>query len=301
VVNYRLLAIDEAGNYYTYSENSSGTNATPIVNPNFRGRVPAGVPFTVINARDLSLSPGDVPLLGVSDANVAIYRSDADYRQSLHMLAQETLVITGVNEYEQEDVPMRIGAGARIMLPEGADAKFVGLQGVGLAEQRLAMLDDYRRAYSEGAKLLENDSSAAESGEALKARVHAKTTTLNDVAKTAAAGLERALRQCAVWVGANPDEVQVFPNTDFVEDVASGQDLRELLQARELGAPISLQTIHEYMQRNEFVDLSWEEEMTRIESEGDLLESLRPTPPAAPESPDATPADEEDAEETTEE
>jgi len=296
---YRLLAVDDAGTYYTYTEDSDG-NVGPTVMPSVLGRSPQGIPFVVINARDLNFAPGDIPLMGVTDSSLGIYKGEADFRQTLHMLGQDTLVITGITPGSEldEDAPTRIGAGAKIELPEGGTAQFIGVNSAGLTEQRLTLDDDYKRASAEGAKLLENNTSQAESGEALRARVAAKTTTLHDVAKTSAAGLERILRQCAVWVGANPDEVHVYPNTDFVEDTVSGQDVAQLIEARAQGLPLSMQSMHEWLQKNEFTDISWEEERGRIAEEADMLADLRVADPA-PTAP-AQPAEEEETEEEEE-
>jgi len=282
---YRLISVDESGRYFTYTEDDEG-NVSNVVYPSILGRTADIVPFTFINARDLAADPGDVPLLGVADSSLAIYRGEADFRMTLHMLGQATLVVTGIqpgSDLDNEE-PLRIGAGARIDLPEGGTAQFIGVADVGLTEQRLALLEDYKRAAAEGARLLENSTSQAESAEALRARVGAKTTTLHDVAKTSAAGLERALRQCAVWVGADPAQVHVYPNTDFVEDTVRGQDVMQLITARQSGAPLSLETIHAYLAKAEYTDLTWDEERAKIEAEGDLLEDLMvtPEPPAAP-------------------
>ena len=277
---YRFLGLDEAGRYYTYTEDSEG-NQTNVVYPSILGRTSEIVPFTFVNARDLSADPGDVPLLGVADSSIAIYRGEADMRQTLHMLGQSTLVVSGItpgSDLDSEE-PLRIGDGARIDLPEGGTAQFIGVEDSGLTEQRLTLQDDYKRAAAEGARLLENNTSQAESAEALKARIGAKTTTLMYVAKTSAAGLERALRQCAVWVGADPDQVKVIPNTDFVEDGVRGQDVAQLMAAKQAGAPISLESIHAWMAKNEFTDLDFEAERAKLEDEQELLESLRPAPP----------------------
>ena len=206
--------------------------------------------------------------------------------------------ITPGSDLDSEE-PLRIGAGARIDLPEGGTAQFIGVEDSGLTEQRLTLQDDYKRAAAEGARLLENNTSQAESAEALKARIGAKTTTLMDVAKTSAAGLERALRQCAVWVGADPDQVKVIPNTDFVEDGVRGQDVAQLMAAKQAGAPISLESIHAWMAKNEFTDLDFEAERAKLEDEQELLESLRPAPPVqlTTEAGEEEPDEEEDVEE----
>ena len=234
---YRFLGLDENGTYLTYTQDDDGAE-TPIVAPSFRGKTLDFIPLTVIGARDLDVRPGDIPLAGLADASYTIYQGQADLRQSLHASAQETLVVTGL-EPGNDDEEVRLGAGACVRLPEGADAKYIGISGRGMEEQRLVLAEDYDRAVARGAALLERTSSQAESGSALSLRIQAKTVTLTDVARTAAAGLENSLRQAAIWVGANPEDVRVEADLSFSEDtLANAAAIAQLQQAVEGGFPL---------------------------------------------------------------
>jgi hypothetical protein len=298
------MFLNDDGLYTTFTEQEGQTS--PEVVPTFAGRALDFVPFTFIGANDLVATPGPVPLLGIANSALAIYRGEADFRQTLHMLGQDTLVMTGVAPGSEldEDEPTRIGSGAKIELPEGGDAKFIGIDSAGLPEQRRALEGDYQRSIAMGSRLLENTSSQAESGEALRVRVAAKTTTLHTVALTAAAGLENCLRQAALWVGANPDDVRVTPNTDFIEDAASPEQALKLMEARNSGLPISLRSIHDWASKNEFTQKTWDEELDLITEDSEFLEAINggspskaaaseiaatPDPSAVEESPDSTP------------
>jgi len=282
---YRAIYLNENGQYATFTE-QEGTQSPEVV-PTFGGKPLDFVPFTFIGANDLIATPGPIPLLGISNAALAIYRGEADFRQTLHMLGQDTLVMTGVAPGTDldEDEPTRIGSGAKIELPEGGDAKFIGISSAGLPEQRRALEDDYKRSIAMGSRLLENTTSQAESGEALRIRVAAKTTTLHSVAMTSAAGLERILKQMAVWVGADPSEVRVSPNTDFVEDAASPEQALKLVEARNSGLPISLRSIHEWASKNEFTQKSWDEELALMTEDAQYVQAIQEGAPAVVEAP----------------
>ena len=272
---HRALFLDEAGRYSTQTEQDE--LASEVVTPTYRGKSLEEVPFTFINASDLEAAPGNIPLLSSSEAALTIYQAEADFRMTLHQLGQETLVITGIapgSELDQDE-PTRIGAGAIIELPEGADAKFIGLSGVGLTEQRMALEDDYKRAMSEGARLLENQSAQAESGEALKVRVAAKTTTLRSIARTSALGLETALKQLARWMGADESAVRVLPLTDFSEDSLAPQEILNLMQAKAEGLPMSYSSIHEYLVKHDVAEKRFDDELAEIAAEGAVLEAIR--------------------------
>ena len=251
---------------WTEEENDPGTPVTP----EYRGRTLDFVPFTFIGAQDLVATPGPIPLLGIANSALAIYRGDADLRQTLHNVGQDTLVLIGVGddtEEEDDQQPVRVGATAVIKLGPDGDAKYIGVNGEGLTEQRLVLQDDYKLASSEGSRLLENTAAQAESGEALKVRVAAKTTTLTAVALTAAAGLQHALRQVALWVGADPQQVKVEANLDFAEDSFSAQEALNLQQAKREGLPISYRSLHSKLRDQDYTDLSFDEEIELIKSE----------------------------------
>jgi len=290
---FRAMYLNDAGQYATAIEQEG--QLSPEVVPTFAGRGLDFVPFTFIGANDLTATPGPIPLLGLSNSAIALYRGEADFRQTLHMLGQDTLVMIGdaPGTDLDEDEPLRIGAGAKIDLAEGGDAKFIGISSDGLPEQRRALEDDYNRAISMGSRLLENTASQAESGEALRVRVAAKTTTLHAIALSSAAGLESALKQMAQWVGADPSEVRVSPNTDFVEDAANPEQALKLIEARNAGLPISLSSIHEWASKNEFTQKTFEEELNLIKEDAAIIKTIMggapvdstPPEPVAPVAP----------------
>lgn len=300
VSRFRVCQLNEdTGRYETFTETESTQSDT--VEPVFRGRGLDSIPFVSIGANDLLMTPDDIPLLGLGRITLLVYRGEADLRQTLFMLGQDTLVVIGADGDADESGtprdagPTRIGAGARLDVPLGGDAKFIGVKGDGLPEQRRVLADDYVRARELGSRLLEPRTGQAESGEALKVRVAATTATLTQLAKTSAAGLERALKLMARWAGFNEDEVFVEPNLDFAEANAPPQALLALLQAKQAGAPISLESIHEWARRNGYTTEEFQDEIERIKGERELM--LASAAPVTASTPATTP-EEDDAEET---
>jgi len=244
-----------------------------LVTPMIAGKTMPRIPFVFVNAKDVVTDPEEPPMLGLSNLALTIYRGEADYRQALFMQGQDTLVVIGQTT---ENAPEhRVGAGASIDLPIGGDAKFIGVDSQGLVEMRSAIENDHTRAGKKAGEMIDETSRSRESGEALKVRVAARTATLNSVALAGAFALQELLRMAAEWVGANPDEVVVIPNTDFVDDRMAGQELAQLMGAKTMGAPISLQTIHDLMQDRNVTERTWEEELEAIEEE-DGIEVLQP-------------------------
>lgn len=273
VKQYRLLTLcDEEGLYcpagktYGVAEISDDDEIAGTVfdKPNLAGKTSPTIPFVFVNAADLSLTPDEPPLDGLARLCLAIYRGEADYRQNLFMQGQDTLVRVGI---VGESEPVRTGAGACIDVPLNGDAKYIGVSSNGLPEQRQALAADYARAYQKSGQLMDATSRVKESGDALRIRVAAQTATLPQIAKTGAAGLERVLKKLAIWYGADPDKVRVTPNLRFSDADINGKTLVELIQAKSLGAPLSEESIHEFLRTQGATKLSYEDELAKIETE----------------------------------
>ncbi len=243
-------------------------NEEALIEPSIGGQTLNEIPFKFVNTRDITPTPDEAPLLGLSNLVLTIYRAEADYRQALFLQGQDTLVKIG-NAGSTEGDTTRVGAGAVIELPLGGDAKFIGVDSQGLTEMRESLQNDYQTGNQKAGALLEAVSRSAESGEALRVRVAARTASLNQIALTGAFALQDILRIEARWVGANPDEVIVKPNLDFVDDIMAGQELTQIMAAKGLGSPHSLESIHGLMHERGLTKMTFEEEIEQMEREAE--------------------------------
>jgi hypothetical protein len=235
------------------------------------GRKLDKLPFEFVNSVDLCPEPNDPPLLGLSHLALAVYRLEADYRQTLFMQGQETLVVVGGRTEGEE---RRVGASAKIELPMGGKAEYIGVNANGLSEMRTALENDKSSASEMGARLLDFRDSARQSGDALRVRVASKVASLPSIAITGAQALENVLKRCAILMGVSPDEVKVEPNTDFIDEALEGQNLLNYMQARRLGAPLSLKSVHRLMKRRDLTGLEFEKEIEEIEAEQENMRFL---------------------------
>ncbi|WP_188855413.1 DUF4055 domain-containing protein [Aureimonas glaciei] len=273
---------------YVVSRYSETTKDDGEVVPTKRGGgVFEEIPFVVISSRDLSVAPDEPPLIGVARAALALYRLDADYRHQLFWSGQETMVVIN------GDAPSAIGAGIVVSLKSGEtaegnelrpDVKYVGPAGTGIAAHRVAIQDERDNAVAAGARIFDSVQRAQESGEALRLRYAAQTATLTSIAQSSAAGLEKALRYIAIMTGANPDEVVVKPNLDFLDATMTPQDAAALVTAWQNNA-ISYETLYENLQRGEIAssERTAEEEfaqMQREQFEPDEVRAALLLPPA---------------------
>jgi hypothetical protein len=264
--------------------------ASDMFVPAVRGGGLDVVPFVFINTKDLVASPDKPPALGLADACLTIYRGEADYRQNLFMQGQDTLVVKGdlkVNKTDPNELkaaadaePVRLGTGAMIHLEGGADndAKMIGVSSTGLAEQRSALENDRKRAEGKSTALAADATDSQASGEALKTRVGSRTASLNQIARSGAAGLEWILQIAAKWIGADPLAVKVTPNMEFADFQLDGATLAAIMAAKRNGAPISYESIHKLMNKGNLTELTYDDEKKLLDE--DREDDLANAPPA---------------------
>jgi hypothetical protein len=296
LLQYRELYLEE-GKYKARIWTKTGETWIPnepeeATRPPRQGqRAPVNeLPFVFINTNDLAADPDDVPLYGLAKLAVRVYRLDADYTFALHMTSEPTPWVNGFTDpksaVENDEVPTTLGSSKIWVLGENAQAGFLEFSGAGIASQESAIENSLKRAILFGANLLADGSKAAESGDALKLRMGSQTSTLRTIAESAAAGLERALKNLASWLGANPDEVEVKANTDFFDQTLSPQDIMALVAGWQADA-YSKPTMYDRLQKGGVAN----PERT-FEEEELLIEQHRPVLPDVEEDENAPPAGE---------
>ncbi len=289
VEKYRVLVIgseegNETSGLYTQGVFKEGEyQESKLRAPSRLGKTLDNIPFVIINSCDLVSDTDEPPLLDLANICLNMYMGDADYRQNLFMQGQDTFVTSGANLDANESV--RVGSGARLDLPLGAKAEYVGVKSTGLSEQREALDKLEGRAGTMGAQTLDSTSRERESGDSMRIRVAARTADMNQIADTGAAALQQILRVCATWMGENPDEVTVVPNKEFGEMELSGQSMVEMATARNLGFPISARSLHELAFKRGLTNRTFEEEVTAALQDKDSIFEMKETGDRNPDQP----------------
>lgn len=281
VTRYRVLLLGDGSetptsasyHFGVYEGVNAGFDPSLLKQPAVRGVGLPEVPFVFINTKDNLGKPDNPPLLPLARAALTVYQGEADYRQALFLQGQDTLVVMGGVRNESDD-ETRVGAGAKIEVDMGGDAKYIGVSATGLPELRQALENDYRRAEAKTGQLVDSMGSKQESGAALETRLNAQTATLKQVAKSGAAGLERLLKITARWLGHDENKVKVTPNLEFADIRMTGKDLVELMTAKNMGAPLANETIHANMKQRGLTEREFEEEMALLDEEKPIIGSL---------------------------
>lgn len=272
VKRYRVLEVQEGKYVQHVFKDSEAYDPALLQPPMLRGKALTSIPFAFVNAKDMLAAPGKPPLVSLARLCHTIYRSDADYRQTLFLQGQDTLVVIGGMKAAADGEEVRVGAGSVIETDLGGDAKYVGVSATGLPEMRQALENDHARAQAKSGELINNMSKgSAESGEALKTRLAAETATLKQIAVTSGKALENVLKGIAEWMGLNADEVVVKPNLEFADVSIAGKDMLDLVQAKNQGLPLSKKSLHKLLQERKLTEMEYEDEITEIEDEDPLL------------------------------
>lgn len=183
---------------------------------NNKGEALTFVPVVFVGSRDLLPDPDAIPLEGVARQAVHYYRQYADYAMQLYMSANGTMpYFFGMQDAE---VPNCVGPD-QLAHSTNADAKggYLEVAGTGLEQQKLE-LDEIKKDMAMNTIKVLGDKKTAEAAETLRLRFQSQTATLASISRATAAGLERALRYCAEWIGVDPDQIVVQPHTDFIRE-----------------------------------------------------------------------------------
>lgn len=269
VSEYRHLVLHN-GVYKFGVSNSAEPGAIPVeqlVTFSYKGQTLNQIPFTFINIKDNSVDVDKPPLLPVASKCATIYRTEADYRQTLHQQGQDTLVVKSLasSQVPGAGAPsVRVGTGAMIEVEFQGDAKYIGASSTGLPEQRLAITNDKMEAMQLAGQLAQTNNNKEESGASLSTRLGTQTSILQQIANTGAQGLAKCCRIIAGLLGANEQDVNIVPNNEFIFVTFLGQDLLTIVQAIKEGAPLSAKSIHRLCQQRGLTVMSFEDEQTEM-------------------------------------
>lgn len=230
------------------------------------------LPMVFINTNDLRPDPDDVPLYGLAKLSVRIYQLDADLRQTLHYTSEPTPMVSGYDDPQDAikngQVPQGIGGTNIWVLPKDGKGEFLEFTGAGAEAQHKEIETAYDRAVMFGAQMLAEKGGSNESGEAKRVRLDSQHSILKGIAMTSASGLEKALKNVAIWMGANPDQVKVTPNLDFFDHDLDAQTITAIVAAWQ-SAAISWKTTFDRLKAGGVVpeDRSAEEELALMDED----------------------------------
>jgi hypothetical protein len=241
------------------------------------------IPLVTFYTRRTGFMTAVPPLRDLADLNIKHWQSSSDQDSILHTARVPILAISGLND----DDKIEIGAKAALMLPSGADAKYVEHTGAAIDAGRVSLQDLENQMRAMGAELLAETQvqttatqNNIEDSEA-KCQLSRMVEALEDT-------LDNAIGIMHTWM-----RMVYKGNVDIFDDFSSDSVLATaapfviaLVQIVNNGL-LSKQDAFAEMQRYGIVnpDLVWEDVQARIEQEPPAFSVPMPAAPAPAKDP----------------
>lgn len=189
------------------------------------------IPFHIIGATTNSPEVDEALISGIVDLNTAHYQMSADSAKNLHIHSGGTLVISSSmsNEQWKEANPqgVTVGADQGLFLGDTGTASLLQLDPASAVEAKLRSLE--MQMVAVGAHLI-SDTTQAETAEAARIDASGKASSLSTAVGNVSEGLEAALEDVALFMGADPAPVRYALNQQFYPDNVDAQTIMAMIQ-----------------------------------------------------------------------
>jgi len=236
--------------------------------PMHNGRPLEFVPFVTITPDGLTYDISKPPLYDLVSVNLQHYRLSADMANALHKSCFPNVWLAGDLDNDKGELVFELGSDSAWVLPAGTQVGFIEMTGKSLDKVE-GMLDRLENmSVSLGARMVSQSkiSTGVETAKGSEIRENQATEILSSILIAVEAGLERALKYAAVWANANPDEVSVKLNKDFVKSNVDANMLNAMVNALQNGA-LSPESFYKILNEADFyaADSTFEAERASIE------------------------------------
>ena len=252
---YRLLQLDVEGNYFQALYNED-LEIEDIVYPlDNKGNNLKQIPFCFIGAQDNNEDIDKAPLYDLSVLNIGHYRNSADYEESVFVVGQPTIFVSGswgVEEFK-EALPQGIKFGSRAgyFLGEGGNASLVQANPNQLADE--AMKGKLKQAAYIGARLI-SEPGGRETAEAARLRYSSQNSALHTIVLNVDAAIEKSLSFVLIFMGGDPTEVSFKLNRQFYDESADPNLIAQSIMLFDRGL-ISREEIRDDLKQKNVLDV----------------------------------------------
>jgi hypothetical protein len=290
---YRVLRIRDG--VYTVQVYRDGVpTGGEIVPRNAAGRPFTRIPFTFVGSENNDSEIDVPPMAAIANLNIGHYRNSADYEESVFVVGQPTVFVSGLTEdwlTNQLDGVIRFGSRGGVPLPPDGRAELIQMQPNSAAFE--AMDKKERQMVALGAKLVEQRTvqrTAFETG----VETASETSVLQDVANNVSAAITFALRQAAEFTGDAPDTIEYSLNDEFDLAMMTPEERTQVIQSWLDGA-ISFGEMRANLRKSGTATLDEDEARRLIDQEADER-ARRAQEAAAAATPDDDATDDADDE-----
>ena len=224
----------------------------------------AEIPVSVCYGKRTGYFESKPPLKGLADLNLLHYETNSDYHHAAHIANVPVPVVIGVSEDEQ----LVIGPNAALMLPEGADAKYLETQGSALGHTRLMLQDIEQNMATLGLNFLARDPRSAETATAKRLNRSESDSALAAIARSCEDAVEAALQYHANYLKEKTGG-SVEINKDYEDQCLTPEEVNSYLLLRQSGE-ISRETLWAILYEGERLppDFDVDDETLKLDAEG---------------------------------
>lgn len=215
-IQWRVLSLEN--DVYTVSiwrEDDGNGNGKRVYTPKADNKTLDEIPFTFIGAVNNDARVDRPPMQDMADINIGHYRNSADYEESVFLIGQPTLVVTGLTEKWWNNVLkgiLRFGSRNGIQLEKDSDAKILQAEPNTLAKE--AMDSKKEQLAAMGAEFLREQSVQKTATEA-DINDAARTSAIANAARNVTDAFKFALEWAAVFQGESETTVDFKLNSEF--------------------------------------------------------------------------------------
>jgi hypothetical protein len=226
---YRVLRLRD-GVYTQTVYDEAGVQITEEYEPRMAGGATFDhIPFHIMGSVNNFPDPDVPPLYDMAVLNVSHYQNTADLEESSFIAGQPTYHLN-IGETEPQEWQALNPSGLLVGSRKGVLTKGGSLEQVQAAPNNLPfelMRHKEQQMVAIGARLVQRGGQA-ETAEASRINASAEAATLDSLVGNASEGIEAALEDMALFVGASPADVIFDLNKDFWETGLSAQDLQAI-------------------------------------------------------------------------
>lgn len=211
------------------------------------------IPADIIGSVDNNPYPDQPPISDIASLNVAHYRNSASNEEGIHITSQPTAHIN-TGDTSAADFKELNGSGIKLgskvcIITQKGDMKLI--QAAPNSSASEAMIRKEEQMIMLGAQIIQ-PRSGVETAEAAKIRASAETSILTTITANVSQAFENRLKDAALFMGANPDDVKFKLSDNFYPEDADPQVLMAMIQASDRGSWTRMD-IREYGRRTGMV------------------------------------------------
>lgn len=229
-IEYKLIPESDKENAKFYAGFQRYKNGTEFGDPEFlewQGKKIEFLPIVFASSVENNASPERIPLYGISDIALTMYRNDADIAQAKFMTCNPTLFLFGIPEHEK---PEMIGSIVTVCVSNPqASANYPKTD-----TSALQMCSDDQQQLREeaiyfGAQMLGSGKKGVESVEALNKRETGNGYSLITIVSNVSTAFNKIFEIISKWGGGPASEFEA--NVDFASHDLTAQELTAMLSA----------------------------------------------------------------------